>query len=182
MDNQTDESDLKREMEVPKAIPLKNESYQYPSKSHTIELSRLSNPTPHSSSTANGHTTPEVPNDAPYSTFSNPSKAWITLLVAMSGFFSPLSANIYFPALSYIALDLHVSLELINLTITATTCLLSGPDGVFRSKSRVELAENLCWATSLKNDTECRSFWYEHASSIYKSWLTIQGLLRYASA
>jgi MFS family permease len=37
----------------------------------------------------------------------------------MAGFFSPLSANIYFPALSYIAQDLHVSLELINLTITA---------------------------------------------------------------
>ncbi|KAN0110659.1 chloramphenicol resistance protein [Hyaloscypha variabilis] len=58
-------------------------------------------------------------NDAAYSSFSKSSKRWITFLVAMAGFFSPLSANIYFPALSYIAQDLHVSLELINLTITA---------------------------------------------------------------
>jgi MFS family permease len=54
-----------------------------------------------------------------YSSFSKSSKRWITFLVAMAGFFSPLSANIYFPALSYIAPDIHVSLELINLTITA---------------------------------------------------------------
>jgi hypothetical protein len=58
-------------------------------------------------------------NNAPYSAFSKPSKRWITVLVAMAGFFSPLSANIYFPALDYIARDLHVSLELMNLTITA---------------------------------------------------------------
>jgi predicted MFS family arabinose efflux permease len=58
-------------------------------------------------------------NDSAYSSFSKSSKRWITFLVAMAGFFSPLSANIYFPALSYIAQDLHVSLELINLTITA---------------------------------------------------------------
>ena len=54
-----------------------------------------------------------------YSTFSNKAKRGIVLLVALAGFFSPLSANIYFPALEYIASDLHVSLELMNLTITA---------------------------------------------------------------
>jgi hypothetical protein len=59
------------------------------------------------------------PSDAAYSSFSKSSKRWITFLVAMAGFFSPLSANIYFPALSYIAQDLNVSLELINLTVTA---------------------------------------------------------------
>lgn len=57
--------------------------------------------------------------NVPYSAFSKPSKRWITVLVALAGFFSPLSANIYFPALDYIAQDLHVSLELMNLTITA---------------------------------------------------------------
>jgi Na+/melibiose symporter-like transporter len=56
---------------------------------------------------------------AAYSAFSKLSKRWITVLVAMAGFFSPLSANIYFPALDYIAQDLDVSLELMNLTITA---------------------------------------------------------------
>ncbi|KAL8785849.1 MAG: hypothetical protein Q9195_008473 [Heterodermia aff. obscurata] len=59
------------------------------------------------------------PAEACYSTFSKKSKRGIVLLVALAGFFSPLSANIYFPALDYIASDLHVSLELMNLTITA---------------------------------------------------------------
>ncbi|KAI4232554.1 MAG: hypothetical protein LQ349_004926, partial [Xanthoria aureola] len=57
--------------------------------------------------------------EAPYSVFTKPEKRWIILLVAMAGFFSPLSANIYFPAINYLARDLSVSLELINLTITA---------------------------------------------------------------
>ncbi|KAL8724289.1 MAG: hypothetical protein Q9166_008036 [cf. Caloplaca sp. 2 TL-2023] len=55
----------------------------------------------------------------PYSVFTRPEKRWIIFLVALAGFFSPLSANIYFPAVNYLARDLHVSLELINLTITA---------------------------------------------------------------
>ena len=54
-----------------------------------------------------------------YSHFTNPTKRWIVFLVALAGFFSPLSANIYFPALNYIATELSVSLELMNLTITA---------------------------------------------------------------
>ena len=56
---------------------------------------------------------------SPYSVFSEPAKRWIIFLVALAGFFSPLSANIYFPALNYIAANLGVSLELMNLTITA---------------------------------------------------------------
>ena len=54
-----------------------------------------------------------------YSTFSKSSKCGVVLLVALAGFFSPLSANIYFPALDYIASDLNVSLGSINQTITA---------------------------------------------------------------
>ncbi|KAI7777973.1 chloramphenicol resistance protein [Diaporthe eres] len=63
--------------------------------------------------------TPESSNEDVYSVFSKSSKAWIAFLVGMSGFFSPLSANIYFPAITHISQDLHVSLELVNLTITA---------------------------------------------------------------
>ncbi|KAL8958541.1 MAG: hypothetical protein Q9193_004421 [Seirophora villosa] len=55
----------------------------------------------------------------PYSVFSQSTRRWTVLLVALAGFFSPLSANIYFPALNYLAHDLNVSLKLINLTITA---------------------------------------------------------------
>lgn len=57
--------------------------------------------------------------EAQYSVFTKHEKRWIIFLIAMAGFFSPLSANIYFPAINYLARDLSVSLELINLTITA---------------------------------------------------------------
>ncbi|KAI4108870.1 MAG: hypothetical protein LQ339_001988 [Xanthoria mediterranea] len=57
--------------------------------------------------------------EAPYSVFTKFEKRWILFLVALAGFFSPVSANIYFPAINYLARDLSVSLELINLTITA---------------------------------------------------------------
>ncbi len=57
--------------------------------------------------------------EAPYTIFSKPTKRGIVCIVALAGFFSPLSANIYFPALTYIGKDLNVSLELMNLTITA---------------------------------------------------------------
>lgn len=57
--------------------------------------------------------------EAQYSVFTKPEKRWVIFLIAMAGFFSPLSANIYFPAINYLARDLSVSLELINLTITA---------------------------------------------------------------
>ena len=59
------------------------------------------------------------PPETPYTVFSTPAKQGIVCIVALAGFFSPLSANIYFPALNYIGKDLHVSLELMNLTITA---------------------------------------------------------------
>lgn len=51
--------------------------------------------------------------------FNKSTGRWTIFFVALAGFFSPLSANIYFPALNYLAHDLHVSLKPINLTITA---------------------------------------------------------------
>jgi nitrate/nitrite transporter NarK len=56
---------------------------------------------------------------APYSSFTNPQKLAIVLLVAFAGVFSPLSSFIYYPALEAIAKDLHTSLSKINLTITS---------------------------------------------------------------
>ena len=55
----------------------------------------------------------------PYSVFTTKEKRFIILLTATAGFFSPLSANIYFPALNSLAADLHVSETLINLTLTS---------------------------------------------------------------
>lgn len=119
MENQADERGLRRETETSNKTPPDNDFHKDARETSSLVLPSLSNPIQHASSTTNDDSTQGVPNDAAYSSFSKSSKAWITLLVAMSGFFSPLSANIYFPALSYIAQDLHVSLELINLTITA---------------------------------------------------------------
>lgn len=53
-----------------------------------------------------------------YSTFTQGQKQYIVFLTAFGGLFSPLSANIYFPALNALSKDLKVSNQLINLTLT----------------------------------------------------------------
>ncbi|KAI7861236.1 major facilitator superfamily domain-containing protein [Spinellus fusiger] len=54
----------------------------------------------------------------PYSSFSKAQKMSIVAMAAFSSFFSPFSANIYFPALNMIQQDLHTTTDLINLTVT----------------------------------------------------------------
>ncbi|KAF9893653.1 hypothetical protein FE257_010965 [Aspergillus nanangensis] len=54
----------------------------------------------------------------PYSIFTTNQKWLIILAAAIASTFSPLSANIYYPALNSIAADLHVSTSQVNLTIT----------------------------------------------------------------
>ncbi|RDW62641.1 hypothetical protein BP5796_10943 [Coleophoma crateriformis] len=54
----------------------------------------------------------------PYSTFTSWEKKFIVLTATLAAFFSPLSAQIYFPALSTMAKDLNVSASKINLTMT----------------------------------------------------------------
>ncbi|RSL38457.1 hypothetical protein CEP53_014855 [Fusarium sp. AF-6] len=54
-----------------------------------------------------------------YSSFSKNTKRWITAMVTTASFVSPLTANIYFPALNPIAEDLDVSVSLINITLTS---------------------------------------------------------------
>ena len=60
-----------------------------------------------------------VPSRPPYSVFTKPQKQYIVIMAAIGGLFSPLSANIYFPALNAIAKDLHVSHSVVNLTLTS---------------------------------------------------------------
>lgn len=59
-----------------------------------------------------------VPSGPPYSVFSPGMKHWMATMVAVASFMSPVTANIYFPALQPIADDLGVSVSLINLTLT----------------------------------------------------------------
>ncbi|KAI9646578.1 hypothetical protein NHQ30_004573 [Ciborinia camelliae] len=62
---------------------------------------------------------PTSSNSAPYSTFGASQKRLILFLVAFAATFSPLSSFIYYPAITSLSNDLHVSIELINLTITS---------------------------------------------------------------
>ena len=54
-----------------------------------------------------------------YSAFTKSQKRWIVFLVAFAASFSPLSSFIYYPALHNMSQSLHISLELLNLTITS---------------------------------------------------------------
>jgi MFS family permease len=61
----------------------------------------------------------------PYSVFSKWEKNLVSFLIAFASMFSPLSSFIYYPAITSMATDLHVSIELINLSIT-TYMIVSG--------------------------------------------------------
>jgi len=58
-------------------------------------------------------------NAPPHSVFTSGQKKFIVFMASWAGFFSPVSANIYFPALNALAADLNVSYTLINLTLTS---------------------------------------------------------------
>ena len=53
-----------------------------------------------------------------HTVFGRKQKFFIVFMAGLGAFYSPLTASIYFPALNAISEDLHVSSELINLTMT----------------------------------------------------------------
>ena len=55
----------------------------------------------------------------PYSCFSPRQKTCISSMASFSAMFSGLSSFIYYPSITAISRSLHVSVELINLTITS---------------------------------------------------------------
>ncbi|KAH8804390.1 putative bicyclomycin resistance protein [Xylogone sp. PMI_703] len=55
----------------------------------------------------------------PYTVFSNSKKLLIILTATLASVFSPLSANIYYPALSAIQKELGISEGMLNMTITS---------------------------------------------------------------
>ncbi|KAJ5362939.1 hypothetical protein N7541_003783 [Penicillium brevicompactum] len=59
------------------------------------------------------------PTDVDYSVFTDSQRRYIVFMASWAGFFSPVSSQIYFPALNTLAKDLHVSNSLINLTLTS---------------------------------------------------------------
>lgn len=54
-----------------------------------------------------------------YSVYTENQKRFIVFTASWAGFFSPVSSQIYFPALNTLARDLNVSNSLINLTLTS---------------------------------------------------------------
>ncbi|KAK3941411.1 MFS general substrate transporter [Diplogelasinospora grovesii] len=57
--------------------------------------------------------------EAPYSVFTRKQKKWIVFIAASAGWFSTASSLIYFPAIPFLARDLQVGIEKINLTVTS---------------------------------------------------------------
>ncbi|KAL7285431.1 hypothetical protein ACG7TL_000528 [Trametes sanguinea] len=62
--------------------------------------------------------TSEPPSKQPYSVYTSKEKWFIVAVTGFAAVFSPLTANIYFPAIPTIATAFHKSVELINLTVT----------------------------------------------------------------
>ncbi|KXH43049.1 hypothetical protein CSIM01_01803 [Colletotrichum simmondsii] len=61
----------------------------------------------------------EIAPEEPYSIFTTGEKRWISYVASFGAMFSTLSSYIYFPALVPMAVDLNVSVALINLTVTS---------------------------------------------------------------
>lgn len=66
-----------------------------------------------------GHETQGPPISVPYSIYTPGQKILIVAIVSVAATFSGFASNIYFPAIPSISLDLEVSAELVNLTITS---------------------------------------------------------------
>jgi Ca2+/Na+ antiporter len=66
----------------------------------------------------NGDPATNVSTGPPFSVFDRRTRIFIITMVAFSALISPFAATLYFPALTPLAEQLHVSNSLINLTIT----------------------------------------------------------------
>ncbi|KAJ5381201.1 uncharacterized protein N7496_003629 [Penicillium cataractarum] len=60
----------------------------------------------------------QIPSPPPYHVFSRSRKMQMVYIVSLAAIFSPLSSNIYFPALGLISKELNVSISLTTLTVT----------------------------------------------------------------
>ncbi|KAI0465988.1 chloramphenicol resistance protein [Xylaria cf. heliscus] len=71
------------------------------------------------------NTLSRVSTGPPYTVFSPGMKRWIVAMNCISAFISPITANIYFPAIPTLAQELGVGVDQINLTLT-TYMILQG--------------------------------------------------------
>jgi predicted MFS family arabinose efflux permease len=66
--------------------------------------------------------------DAPFTILSETRKRWTITIASLVTFVSPVSANIYYPALNPLAHDLHVSPA--KITFSITVFMVSHYEGV----------------------------------------------------
>jgi MFS family permease len=64
------------------------------------------------------NTLSRVSSGPPYTVFSPSMKRWIVAMNCVAAFMSPITANIYFPAIPTLSRDLGVGVDQINLTLT----------------------------------------------------------------
>ncbi|KAJ5408052.1 hypothetical protein N7509_001935 [Penicillium cosmopolitanum] len=83
----------------------------------TTDLEAAQNTNDHENGTA-GNQSGDVA-DVDYSIFTISQRRFIVFMASWAGFFSPVSSQIYFPALITLGRDLHVSNSLMNLTLTS---------------------------------------------------------------
>lgn len=62
---------------------------------------------------------PSLATDSPSLTYSTAQKRWIIVIAASAGWFSTAGSLFYFPAFPFLASDLQVNIESINLTVTS---------------------------------------------------------------
>jgi MFS family permease len=107
---------------APEAAKATAEVPQYSSRASTTSICQDDNP-PREQSTGD-HDVEKATKDqqnlpTPWSVFTYRQKCWIVVMVSVASFFSPLSANIYFPALETLSKDFNTSESVMNLTLTS---------------------------------------------------------------
>ncbi|KAK8042821.1 hypothetical protein PG994_013304 [Apiospora phragmitis] len=81
----------------------------------TVDRAMIGNESPELAASVEAADTPTPA----FSTFSKSQKRWIIPIAALAGWFSTASSFIYFPAIPFLAQDLDVSVQNINLTVTS---------------------------------------------------------------
>ena len=115
------ETESRKSSEAPNADEAEIKESQYTS---AQEKKQESNSEIVDKDEANGQTEPEnasqeqQPPEPPFSIFTSRERNFVVIMASLAALFSPLSANIYYPALNTLSEDLHESLSKINLTIT----------------------------------------------------------------
>jgi multidrug resistance protein len=100
-------------------------------RSSTVSLDLKNQPKPSTTAATNDspnddlEAVAETPTAPLHTVFNRSQRIFITTMVALAAFFSPLSGQIYFPAIPDIAKDYHTTTARINLTIT-TYMILQG--------------------------------------------------------